>query len=420
VADDELSAPLGQNTKKKRTGRRLTLPIRVPHVIAGVLGLFVCACAVWALVVDEPLGGEPIAVIATGFDGPRDAARPASAIPVVSGTAAQGPRSYDGPGKPAVKQVQVPSPVPAQAPPAAAAAAAPNTKTVTIIDGSTGKRQEVAIPATRDVRAPLEQRLLETSRHGGIPRIASDGARPADVYARAVKPAPGRKDGPQIAIVIGGLGISASVTEQAMKKLPGAVTFAFSPYGADVERLTTNARAEGHEILLQTPMEPFDYPDNDPGPQTLLTTLSTEQNIDRLHWLMSRFQGYVGIANSMGARFTANEQALGPVLKETARRGLIYVDDGSSPRSVSGQIANANTLPFAKAEVILDAVPATAHIDRALAKLEALAKERGSAVGIASALPASIERIAQWAKAAEARGIVLVPITAVAIKPKSS
>jgi hypothetical protein len=145
-----------------------------------------------------------------------------------------------------------------------------------------------------------------------------------------------------------------------------------------------------------------------------------DQNLDRLHWLMSRFQGYVGIANTMGARFTSNEQVLGPVLKETARRGLIYVDDGSSPRSVAGQIAGANNLPFAKAELILDAVPTPGHIDRALAKLEAFAKEHGSAVGVASALPASIERIAQWAKAAEARGIVLVPITAVAIKPKSS
>ena len=135
---------------------------------------------------------------------------------------------------------------------------------------------------------------------------------------------------------------------------------------------------------------------------------------------MSRFQGYVGIANMMGARFTSNEQALGPMLKETAQRGLIYVDGGSSPRSIAGQIAGANNLPFAKAELILDAVPTSAHIDKALAKLEALAREHGSAVGVASALPASIERITQWAKGAETRGITLVPITAVAIKPKSS
>ena len=94
-----------------------------------------------------------------------------------------------------------------------------------------------------------------------------------------------------------------------MTKLPGAVTFAFQPYGPDVEALATKARADGHELLLQTPMEPFDYPDNDPGPQTLLTTLPAEQNLDRLTWLMSRFQGYVGIANQMGARFTSSEAA---------------------------------------------------------------------------------------------------------------
>jgi hypothetical protein len=105
-------------------------------------------------------------------------------------------------------------------------------------------------------------------------------------------------------------------------------------------------------FLLQVPMEPFDYPDNDPGPQTLLTSLTPQQNIDRLYWLMSRFQGYVGIANAMGARFTASEPSFAPVLRETAKRGLIFVDDGSNPRSVAGRIAGANNLPFAKADVI--------------------------------------------------------------------
>ena len=410
MADDELSAPLGKSAKKEQ--RRFRLPIRIPHAIAGLLGLFVLACAAWALMVDDPFGGEPIAVVATGFDPPKSG----PALPTV--VSAQGPRSYDGPAAPASKQAPAPtSAQPAAAPPPAAT---PNTKTVTIIDGSTGKRQEVPISGSRDIRAPLEQRLLETSRHGAIPRIAPDGARPAELYARATAPLQGKKDGPRVAIVIGGLGVSANVTRQAMEKLPGPVTLGFTPYGADVEGMVTSARAAGHEVLLQAPMEPFDYPDNDPGPQTLLTTLNAEQNLDRLYWHLSRFQGYAGLANFMGARFTSTEGALAPVLKEVSRRGLIYVDDGSSPRSLAGQIAGANNLPFARAEILLDAVTTTAHIDRALARLEALAREHGSAVGMASALPASIERIAQWAKAAEGRGIVLVPITAVAIKPKSS
>jgi hypothetical protein len=167
-------------------------------------------------------------------------------------------------------------------------------------------------------------------------------------------------------------------------------------------------------------MEPFDYPDNDPGPQTLLTSLTAAQNTDRLRWQMSRFHGYVGIAGTMGARFTTSEQAMAPVLKEIAQRGLIFVDDGASTRSTAGQIASANNMPFARADIPLDAVPTPAGIDRALTRLEAVARERGSAVGFASVLPATIDRIAHWAKAAEGRGLLLVPISAIAIRPKSS
>ncbi len=397
MADDELSAPLGQNAK---TRRRLTSPISLLQATAGLLGLLLTICAVWAVLVDDPIGGEPAAVVATSF--PAKSETPLPAVVSANGTPAGGTAQ------------QQPAPTqPAAAPPS-------GTKTITIIDGSTGKRQEVAIPAQRDARAPLEQRLLETSPHGAIPRIAPDGVRPADAYAQPLGPAQARKTGPRIAIVLGGLGVSANFTRQAMEKLPGPVTLAFLPYGSDAEGLVAAARAGGHEVLLQTPMEPFDYPDNDPGPQTLLTSLAANQNLDRFTWLMSRFQGYVGIVNYMGARFTSTEAAFAPVLKETARRGLIYVDDGSSPRSLAGQISGANNLPFAKAEVTLDAVPTPAHIDRALAKLEALARQHGSAIGIASPLPASVERIAQWAKTVEARGFVLAPITAVAIKPKSS
>ena len=137
MADDELSAPLGKSAKKEQ--QRFRLPIRIPHVIAGLLGLFVLACAAWALMVDDPLGGEPIAVVATGFDPPK------SGLTLPTVVSAQGPRGYDGPAAPASKQA--PAPTSAQPAGAPLPAANPNTKTVTIIDGSTGKRQEVPISA---------------------------------------------------------------------------------------------------------------------------------------------------------------------------------------------------------------------------------------------------------------------------------
>jgi polysaccharide deacetylase 2 family uncharacterized protein YibQ len=122
----------------------------------------------------------------------------------------------------------------------------------------------------------------------------------------------------------------------------------------------------------------------------------------------------------MGARFTASEQALAPVLRETAKRGLIYIDDGSSPRSVAGQIAGSHNLLFAKTDLVLDAVPTPVEIDRAFARLEMLARDNGTAVGLVNAQPGAIARIAEWAKKVETRGFVLVPITMVAVKAKSS
>ncbi|HTQ82747.1 MAG TPA: divergent polysaccharide deacetylase family protein, partial [Pseudolabrys sp.] len=209
-------------------------------------------------------------------------------------------------------------------------------------------------------------------------------------------------------------------TADAFAKLPAPVTFAIAPYGAGLGALAARAGADNHEVLLQAPMEPFDYPNNDPGPQTLLTSLTADQNIDRLHWMMSRFQGYVGVIGYMGARFTANEQALSPILRDTATRGLIYVDDGISSRSVAAQIAGSQNLPFAKIDIVIDAVPTPEEIDHALARLEMAAREHGSAVGIASALPATIDRIGKWAQGVEGRGFVLVPLTMVAAKAKSS
>ena len=403
MTTDDLTAPLGQNKRKQR----LTMPITAPQAVAGVLGLLTLIVTAWTLLVDDPLGGEPMVAVATHVPSAQAAARSGGDAPAPANTGYAA--RNDGSTLAAVQA-------------AAPAAPPPGSRTITVIDGSSGTRQDVVIPppanGTRTVN--VDQRLLETTRHGVIPRIAADGARPSSIYARPLKLAANKAAAPRIALVIGGLGISAAATADAINKLPGAVTLAIAPYSAEVENLATQARAAEHEVLLQAPMEPFDYPDTDPGPQTLLTSLSGEQNIDRLYWLMSRFKGYVGVVNYMGARFTASEQALAPVLREVAKRGLVFVDDGSSPRSLAGQIAGGRNLPFAKADLMLDAVPTAVEIDRALNRLEMLARDRGIAVAVANATPAMVARLAEWVKKAESRGFVLVPITAVAIKTKSS
>ena len=395
---DELSAPLGQTEKRPR--RRIRLPFTALQALAVLLGLFLAVFAGFALFGDDPLGGEPIARVAIN-DKAASNDKPAAAKPEA--------KSEHGPGMAAKQE-------------------SGDRKTVTIIDGSSGARQEVAIgggdPGDQGSGAPaaamtgVDPRLLEKSRYGMIP-VAAEGLKSFSAYAADADRAKAAQM-PVVAVVIGGLGVGAAKTVDAIMKLPAAVTLAFTPYGSDPTKLAERARAQRHEILLQVPMEPYDYPDNDPGPQTLLATLGPDQNIDRLHWHMSRLQGYVGIANFMGARFVATEPAMLPVVNEAAKRGLALFDDGAAPRSVAASLATGQAMPFAKGDVAIDAVPTAVEIDNALAKLESLARERGVAVGTASALPVSIDRIGTWIKGLDRKGILLVPLTTAMLKSKSN
>nr|WP_244670525.1 divergent polysaccharide deacetylase family protein [Rhodoplanes elegans] len=419
----EAGGPEPEHRRKRRH-----VPVGMP--IAALLALCLVGFVGWAVVVDDPTGGEPTAVVA--LPPGTIPATPNGAAPASEPGGAAAPADKPGADKPGTGQ-------PGTGQKGAAPAAPAGGQTVTIIDGSTGKRQQVSVGAGEskaeaagdgkadgkpsgqkpDVKvAAVEQSLLEATRHGHVPRIALDGTRPSVAYAR--KGPPASEAAVRVALVVGGLGVGSSGSAKALEKLPPVVSLAFVPYGTEVGPLAAKARGQGHEILLQLPMEPFDYPDNDPGPQTLLTSLTPEQNVDRMQWAMSRMQGYVGVVNYMGGRFTSTETAIGPVLREVAKRGLVYIDDGTSPRSLASQFAGANNLPFAKAAVVIDAVPSNAEIDRALARLETTARETGSAVGIARALPLSIERLTQWIKQAEGRGIVLVPITAITARAKAS
>ena len=391
LSADDMSSPLGQDTVRKPPFR---LPFSAPVAISTITGLFLVTFVGFALFNDDPLGGEPLARIAiTPPTAPEQAAT-----------------------APAAKESTTPAPD------------ISGQKTVTIIDGSSGNQRNVVIggePAAAATDTPalmtgINPKLLASSRYGMVP-IAADGLKPVTAYAmgsdadlaKALKM-------PSIAIIVGGLGIGATKTTEAILRLPAAVTLAFTPYGSEPGKLVERARAQRHEVLLQIPMEPFDYPDNDPGPQTLLATASGEQNLDRMLWHLSRFQGYVGVGNFMGARFVATDAAMQPIIRDAGKRGLAYFDDGSAPRSVAGAIAEGSATPYLRSDIGIDAIPTSADIDSALAKLEQMARQRGVAVGTASALPVSIERIAAFAKGLESRGILLVPITVALQKVKAA
>jgi polysaccharide deacetylase 2 family uncharacterized protein YibQ len=251
--------------------------------------------------------------------------------------------------------------------------------------------------------------LIESTPNGPLPRIADDGRSPMNAYA---PPTP-NVQGPKIAIVVSGLGISAKATAAAITALPPGITLAFAPYADDVQRWVGEARKRGHEVLLEVPMEPYDFPDSDPGPHTLRTGTGEDSNIDRLTWSLTRFTGYAGVTNLLGGRFMADQASLEPVMTFMARRGLVFFDSGSATRSAAPDVAKSINAPFVQSATNVDAIQTGMEIDQRLSELEARARLNGSASGSAFLYPITIERLAAWAKGLPGRGFVLVPASAI-------
>ncbi len=259
-----------------------------------------------------------------------------------------------------------------------------------------------------------DKALIEDGEGGPLPIRSADGRRPFDVYARPWSGARGAR----VAIVIGGLAVSQTGTQSAIAKLPGEVTLAFASQGNSIGRWMQEARRRGHEIVMQLPLEPFDYPNVNPGRSTLTVNASEEENLKNLRWVLSRTTNYTAVMNYMGARFSGDAEAFAPVMAELARRGIGYLDDGSSARSVAPDLARKDGVPLAIADTAIDGVQERGAILKKLDELEATARAKGYAVGTGSAFNVTVDAVVSWVNEAKKRGIEIVPISAVAIDPE--
>jgi hypothetical protein len=256
--------------------------------------------------------------------------------------------------------------------------------------------------------------VIEETQDGDLPVRGANGERAFDIYARPWSGARGAR----VVIIVGGLGLSQTGSQYAIKTLPEEITLAFAANGNSLQRWMQEARRQGHEILLQVPFEPYDYPANDPGAGTLTVAAGADANLSDLHTAMARITNYTGITNFMGGRFLADPDALEPIMRDLAERGIMFVDDGTSARSLTGKFAKTLGIPFAASDMVLDATQERGYILSKLDELERVARHNGTAVGVASAFEVSVDAIATWAEEAKARGIEIVSASAVADDPE--
>ncbi len=290
---------------------------------------------------------------------------------------------------------------------AAPAMADPASDIVITVDGrpakSIGSASAVLASLGSAPIAEPDAALLIRTAYGNAPRIAEDGRRASKQYARPFAPG----DDPHVAIIVGGLGLNRALTERAINELPAGVTLAFAPYAKDLAFWAQRARAEGHEFMVEIPMENRSGEGEALGPATLLTSRSEQENLQRLDWILSRTEGYFGVTNYLGATFAADRDAMAPVLERLAAAGLVFVDDTGALKGKKGAVATVSRLidPGFGSE--------KGRTIRDLESLEKIAEREGEALGKTYVNGDTLGAIADWADGLGARGLALAPASAV-------
>jgi hypothetical protein len=238
-------------------------------------------------------------------------------------------------------------------------------------------------------------------------------AAPADasVWLRNARPYVDTGAVPAVAVVIDDLGLGAAATRRALA-LDSAVTLALMTYAPRVGEWSRAARTARHEVLVHVPMQPINAK-IDAGPKALTVALSAPEIRDRLRWGLDRLDGYVGINNHMGSRFTQDRAGMEVVMEEVKARGLLFLDSVTIAHTVGPATAVPLGVPCAERNVFLDDVPTVAGVSQQIAVLERVARRHGTAIAIGHPHPATLSVLAAWLPGAAARGIVVVPLTSV-------
>ena len=243
-----------------------------------------------------------------------------------------------------------------------------------------------------------------------MPQQVAAAAMPEPAWRRNALPFRDLATRPLIAIVIDDVGLDRPHSRRAWE-LPGPLTMSFLPYARDLREQAKAARAHGQELMLHLPMEPGGVAN--PGPNALLVGLSDADLRQRVTAALDSFDGYVGVNNHMGSRFTAYRPGMETTLRLLKARGLLFLDSRTTPSSVGDQVAQELGVPSVARNVFLDDDEALDAVKRRLAETEAVARRQGFVVAIGHPHEATIQALAEWLPTVAGKGFVLAPLSAV-------
>lgn len=282
-------------------------------------------------------------------------------------------------------------------------------------DSQTRSLSETVVPPAVIVKSlalPIapDPRLLEHSTTMRLPKIADNGDRPADIYARPIETSREQADLPQIAIVILRAGLSEVMTAEAYLALPPDVSFAISPYASDAERQVRDIRNRGHEVFLEVLSSTGEPTREDRGPLSIDPASDESSNRDRLYRSMSQVTGYAGMIGDLHLSMKQDKGRL--LATEAKNRGLHYVAI-FRPDSRSTNISHDRIFDFAAGiprQVLNETEPSDLQV--ALSSLLSLLRHEDKLILLVEPGPLTIDVIKTWIDASRSRHFRLVPLSA--------
>lgn len=226
----------------------------------------------------------------------------------------------------------------------------------------------------------------------------------------------------KVSFILTGTSQLQHLRQQALQKLPGAVALSLSPLAPDFAAQVTSAREAGHEVLLDVPAESREMTPAstanivDPGPGALRVSLPPEENMQRLHLMMTKASGYVGLTFAQDTAVLKQNSFMRDLLADVQSRGILMISrDLTEEQTGAGQQS-----VFLKPAERVDLQLTPEAIDLSLADLEQRARERGQVLVVAEATPLLIDRLVNWLPGLSERGMVLAPPSALAPAPMAS
>ncbi len=241
----------------------------------------------------------------------------------------------------------------------------------------------------------------------------SRGDRRPSRSAEQERPAPVQRGGPRVAVIVDGMGGQREVFD-ALRDLGRPVTLALLPELPLSRWIAREAARSGMEVLLDLPLEPYSYPQMDPGPGTLLMSMPDDEIQRLVGRYLEALPGAVGVTTYMGSRLTEDRAHMRAIVTVLAARRLFLVDAYTSNLSVAYDEARELGLRAARRQVVVDSRRGEAAEREGWGEVAGWAERHGEAMVIAEGRLLTVRLLREYIPSWEGQGLRLVPASELA------